>query len=243
MKIKFLTESFLSQEIKQDFEISRYSAVVVDETIERSTFTDILLLDLTCVVFRLPWRCRFKARQASGRSSPPSKLIIMSATLQVSDFAENPGLWRTALCFSLQPVIHVESFQFLLFCHFAIVTGADYRKAGSPNIDPNPQNSSTMDTTVLRVWRTRSFATGDAQSLAFLFYAKLPSTMCRTKIFVRYRSGRVLPSATDGQKFRFLAEQPHAIPPSGFPSICDSWGDLACGSRRSQDFFFHFEFR
>ncbi|THD22867.1 ATP dependent RNA helicase DHX37 [Fasciola hepatica] len=127
-EIKFMTDGVLLQEIKQDFELSRYSAIVVDEAHERSIFTDVLL-GLISMVLRLRRR-RFTEKRLTGdRILPPLKLIIMSATLRVSDFAENRRLFPPAICSSLPPVIHVESRQFPVTCHFAKFTHTDYLKA------------------------------------------------------------------------------------------------------------------
>lgn len=112
----------------QDFELSRYSAIIVDEAHERSIFTDILL-GLISMVLRLRRRRYTDERPTSGRILPPLKLIIMSATLRVSDFSENPRLFPPAVCSSPPPVIHVESRQFPVTCHFAKITHADYLKA------------------------------------------------------------------------------------------------------------------
>lgn len=115
----------LLQEIKQDFELSRYSVVIIDEAHERTIYTDVLL-GLISMVVRLRRRRYTDNVSTKGRVLVPLKLIIMSATLRVSDFSENHRLFPAP---SKPPVIHVESRQFPVTCHFAKVTHSDYLKA------------------------------------------------------------------------------------------------------------------
>ncbi|KAA3673940.1 ATP-dependent RNA helicase DHX37/DHR1 [Paragonimus westermani] len=126
-EIKFMTDGVLLQEVKQDFELSRYSTIIVDEAHERSIYTDVLL-GLLSMIMRLRRIRHTDGRPTRGKILPPLKLIIMSATLRVTDFSENRRLFPEALC-SPPPVIHVESRQFPVTCHFSKVTEADYLKA------------------------------------------------------------------------------------------------------------------
>ncbi|KAF8561895.1 hypothetical protein P879_04501 [Paragonimus westermani] len=126
-EIKFMTDGVLLQEVKQDFELSRYSTIIVDEAHERSIYTDVLL-GLLSMIMRLRRIRHTEGRPTRGKILPPLKLIIMSATLRVTDFSENRRLFPEALC-SPPPVIHVESRQFPVTCHFAKVTETDYLKA------------------------------------------------------------------------------------------------------------------
>ncbi|KAG8224605.1 hypothetical protein J437_LFUL009178 [Ladona fulva] len=108
-KIKFMTDGVLLKEIQNDFLLSKYSVIVIDEAHERSVFTDILLGLLSRIV---PLRLR--------RGSP-LKLIVMSATLRLEDFTENPRLFRTK-----PPVIKVESRQYPVSIHFNRRTSPNY---------------------------------------------------------------------------------------------------------------------
>ncbi|KAF7256569.1 hypothetical protein EG68_06346 [Paragonimus skrjabini miyazakii] len=126
-EIKFMTDGVLLQEVKQDFELSRYSAIIVDEAHERSIYTDVLL-GLLSMIMRLRRIRHTDGRPTRGKILPPLKLIIMSATLRVTDFSENRRLFPETLC-GPPPVIHVESRQFPVTCHFAKVTETDYLKA------------------------------------------------------------------------------------------------------------------
>nr|CAH8849074.1 unnamed protein product [Trichobilharzia regenti] len=122
--IKFMTDGILLQEIKQDFELSRYSAIIVDEAHERSIYSDVIL-GLISMIVRLRRRRLTENIPTNGKVLLPLKLIIMSATLKVNDFSENRRLFPQ----SPPPVIHVESRQYPVTCHFAKTTDPDYLKA------------------------------------------------------------------------------------------------------------------
>lgn len=83
----------------------------MDEAHERSVYTDILIGLLTRIV---------SLRNKRGESL---KLIIMSATLRVEDFINNPRLFKEK-----PPVISVESRQFPVTIHFNRRTNEDYVK-------------------------------------------------------------------------------------------------------------------
>ena len=116
------------RELQEDFLLRKYSVILVDEAHERSLNTDILLGMLSRV---LPLRRRLHDTKQCPGGVPvyPLKLIIMSATLRVSDFTENKRLFPTP-----PPVIHVAARQFPVTVHFARKTelqdyvGAAYRK-------------------------------------------------------------------------------------------------------------------
>ncbi|GAB0095658.1 Probable ATP-dependent RNA helicase kurz [Sergentomyia squamirostris] len=110
-KIKFMTDGVLLKEMERDFELSKYSVIILDEAHERSVYTDILLGLLSRVV---------PLRRKRGN---PLKLVIMSATLRVSDFTENEKLFKTP-----PPVIKVEARQFPVTVHFNKITESDYVK-------------------------------------------------------------------------------------------------------------------
>lgn len=83
----------------------------MDEAHERSVYTDILIGLLTRIV---SLRCK---------RGEPLKLIIMSATLRVADFIDNPRLFKVK-----PPVINVDSRQFPVTVHFNRRTPEDYVK-------------------------------------------------------------------------------------------------------------------
>lgn len=49
-QIKFMTDGVLLKEIKNDFLLSKYSVIILDEAHERSVYTDILIGLLSRVV-------------------------------------------------------------------------------------------------------------------------------------------------------------------------------------------------
>jgi len=107
--IKFMTDGVLLKEIENDFFLSKYSVIVIDEAHERSVFTDILLGLLSRIV---------PMRKSQGKQL---KLVIMSATLRVEDFTGNTRLFP-----SPPPVVTVESRQFPVTVHFNKRTPEDY---------------------------------------------------------------------------------------------------------------------
>ena len=130
--LRFVTDGILLREVSGDLLLAGVSAVVLDEAHERSVATDVLLGLLARVV-----PLRRKMAEADARCPPtdgrapvtPLKLIIMSATLRVDDFAANARLFSPP-----PPVLRVSARQFPVTVHFARRTemgdyvGAAYRK-------------------------------------------------------------------------------------------------------------------
>lgn len=110
-KIKFMTDGVLLKEIQSDFLLTKYSAIILDEAHERSVYTDILIGFLSRIV------------KVRNKKNDPLKLIIMSATLRLKDFTENPRLFPNT-----PPVIKVEARQFPVTCHFNKRTDPNYLK-------------------------------------------------------------------------------------------------------------------
>lgn len=107
--IKLMTDGVLLKEMSSDLLLTKYSSVIVDEAHERSVNTDILISLLSRIV---------RLRRERGS---PLKLIIMSATLRVADFAENQRLFP-----AVPPIVNVESRQFPITNHFSRRTAPDY---------------------------------------------------------------------------------------------------------------------
>ena len=114
--IKFMTDGVLLRELASDFSLGRYSVIVVDEAHERSVNTDILIGVLSRVV-----KLREELWKEGKNGAKPLRLIIMSATLRISDFVENPTLFPTP-----PPVIRVDARQYPVTIHFSRRTHADY---------------------------------------------------------------------------------------------------------------------
>lgn len=113
--IKFMTDGVLLREVAQDIALRKYSAIIIDEAHERSVNTDILIGMLSRVV---------KLREEMAEEDPsikPLKLIIMSATLRISDFTQNENLFLNP-----PPVLQAEGRQYPVTNHFARKTHHDY---------------------------------------------------------------------------------------------------------------------
>ncbi|KAL3448540.1 P-loop containing nucleoside triphosphate hydrolase protein [Aspergillus insuetus] len=114
--IKFMTDGILIREIAEDFSLSKYSIIVIDEAHERSVNTDILIGMVSRIV---------DLRKAMAQEDPsvkPLKLVIMSATLRISDFTQNPSLFRQGP----PPLVQAEGRQYPVTIHFARRTHRDY---------------------------------------------------------------------------------------------------------------------
>lgn len=114
--IKFMTDGVLIREIAKDFSLSKYSIIVIDEAHERSVNTDILIGMVSRIV-----NLR-KTMNAEDPSVKPLKLVIMSATLRISDFMQNDNLFRGGA----PPLVQAEGRQYPVSTHFARRTNRDY---------------------------------------------------------------------------------------------------------------------
>nr|CDI55166.1 related to ECM16-putative DEAH-box RNA helicase [Melanopsichium pennsylvanicum 4] len=114
--IKFMTDGVLLRELATDFLLTKYSAIMIDEAHERSINTDVLIGVLSRVV-----RLREKRWLEGAEGARPLRLIIMSATLRVSDFTENTTLFPIA-----PPVINIDARQHPVTVHFNRKTVQDY---------------------------------------------------------------------------------------------------------------------
>lgn len=113
--VKFMTDGVLLREISQDIALRKYSAIIIDEAHERSVNTDILIGMMSRVV-------RLREEMAlEDPSMKPLKLIIMSATLRITDFTENPILFKVP-----PPVLQAEGRQYPVTTHFSRKTPHDY---------------------------------------------------------------------------------------------------------------------
>ncbi|CAK8691730.1 unnamed protein product [Clavelina lepadiformis] len=99
--IKFMTDGVLTRELKEDFLLSKYSVIILDEAHERTSNTDVLIGLLSRIV---------PLRKKKGN---PLKLIIMSATLRIEDFTKNERLFKTS-----PPVVKIDVRQFPVTVHF-----------------------------------------------------------------------------------------------------------------------------
>jgi ATP-dependent RNA helicase DHX37/DHR1 len=114
--IKFMTDGILLREIADDFALRKYSIILIDEAHERSVNTDILIGMVSRIV---------GLRKSLSEEDPtikPLKVVIMSATLRISDFTENPSLFRNGP----PPLVQAEGRQYPVSVHFARRTQRDY---------------------------------------------------------------------------------------------------------------------
>lgn len=114
--IKFMTDGILLREIANDFVLSKYSVIVIDEAHERTVSTDILIGMITRII---------DLRESMSKDNAkikPLKLIIMSATLRIADFMDNPNLFRHGA----PPLLQAEGRQHPVTIHFARRTQRDY---------------------------------------------------------------------------------------------------------------------
>ncbi|KAA1469988.1 P-loop containing nucleoside triphosphate hydrolase protein [Dentipellis sp. KUC8613] len=114
--IKFMTDGVLLRELAADLLLAKYSVIIIDEAHERSMNTDILIGVLSRVI-----KLREKMWQENKNGIRPLRLVIMSATLRVSDFAENMTLFATP-----PPIINVAARQHPVTIHFNRRTVSDY---------------------------------------------------------------------------------------------------------------------
>ena len=116
MAIKFMTDGILVREIAMDFALLKYSVIIIDEAHERSVNTDILIGMLSRIV-------DLRASMSThDKKVTPLKLVIMSATLRISDFLDNRTLFRRGP----PPLVEVEGRQYPVTTHFAKRTQRNY---------------------------------------------------------------------------------------------------------------------
>ncbi|KNE57593.1 hypothetical protein AMAG_03283 [Allomyces macrogynus ATCC 38327] len=130
-RIHFMTDGVLLKEVSSDLLLSKYSVMIVDEAHERNLNTDILIGVLSRVVklrdqLHAEWLQKKVVADKLGQAFrdprvTPLKLIIMSATLRVSDFTENARLFPVP-----PPVINVQARQFPVTVHFNRRTPRDH---------------------------------------------------------------------------------------------------------------------
>ncbi|KAJ5203935.1 ATP-dependent RNA helicase DHR1 [Penicillium cinerascens] len=114
--IKFMTDGILLREIADDFALRKYSIIIIDEAHERSVNTDILIGMVSRIVSLR------KSMSKEDSSVKPLKVVIMSATLRISDFTENASLFRQGP----PPLVQAEGRQYPVTVHFARRTQRDY---------------------------------------------------------------------------------------------------------------------
>ncbi|RCH91860.1 putative ATP-dependent RNA helicase DHR1 [Rhizopus azygosporus] len=115
-RIKFMTDGVLLREMSQDLLLTKYSVIIIDEAHERNINTDILIGVLSRVL-----KLRAQMSREDREKIKPLRVVIMSATLRVSDFTENKTLFATP-----PPVINVNARQYPVSIHFNRKTPEDH---------------------------------------------------------------------------------------------------------------------
>jgi ATP-dependent RNA helicase DHX37/DHR1 len=113
MKIKFMTDGILLRVIQEDIRLPKYSVIVIDEAHERSINCDMLLGLLSGSV---------RARKAMGK---PLRVVIMSATLRMTDFTENKMLFPN-LNKSAPAVVQIDNRMHPVVVHYERRTEEEY---------------------------------------------------------------------------------------------------------------------
>ncbi|KAF2432154.1 P-loop containing nucleoside triphosphate hydrolase protein [Tothia fuscella] len=114
--VKFMTDGVLLREMSEDFSLKKYSVIIIDEAHERTVNTDILVSFMSRCV-----KVRRDIFNEGAQGYTPLKLIIMSATLRVSDFRENTRLFP-----SPPPLVQAEGRQYDVTPHWTRKTTHDY---------------------------------------------------------------------------------------------------------------------
>lgn len=99
-----------------DLLLNKYSAIIIDEAHERNINTDILIGMLSRIL-----KLRRKYHESDPKRYKPLKLIIMSATLRVSDFSENKLLFKAP-----PTILKISARQHPVSVHFNRRTNYDY---------------------------------------------------------------------------------------------------------------------
>ncbi|CAO3702860.1 unnamed protein product [Rhizopus stolonifer] len=115
-RVKFMTDGVLLREMSQDLLLTKYSVIIIDEAHERNINTDILIGVLSRVL-----KLRAELSRENRAKIKPLRVVIMSATLRVSDFTENTTLFPTP-----PPVINVNARQYSVSVHFNKKTPEDH---------------------------------------------------------------------------------------------------------------------
>jgi len=96
-EIKFVTDGILLKELENDSLLSEYSVIIIDEAHERTINSDLLIGFISQIlkIRYILWKRKMKynnnnePNSEEGKYVLPLRLIIMSATLRVTEFSEN----------------------------------------------------------------------------------------------------------------------------------------------------------
>ena len=128
-EIKFVTDGILLKELENDSLLSEYSVIIIDEAHERTINSDLLIGFISQIlkIRYIMWKRKMKYNYSKDnkneeKSVLPLRLIIMSATLRVSEFSENKifsGLLKPR-------IVEISSRQYPVHIYHSKKTENDY---------------------------------------------------------------------------------------------------------------------
>ena len=128
-EIKFVTDGILLKELENDSLLSEYSVIIIDEAHERTINSDLLIgfisqiLKIRYIMWKRKMKYNYsKDNKKEEKSVLPLRLIIMSATLRVSEFSENKifsGLLKPR-------IVEISSRQYPVHIYHSKKTENDY---------------------------------------------------------------------------------------------------------------------
>lgn len=125
-RIKYMTDGILLRELQRDITLKDYSVIIIDEAHERSINCDLILSLIASGTLKV--RNNTKQQQSF-------KLIIMSATIRISDFLNSPILFPPQLgnkgnsnehLSSEAALVQIDSRTFPITIHYEKQTTEDY---------------------------------------------------------------------------------------------------------------------
>ncbi|PSS23024.1 hypothetical protein M430DRAFT_97844 [Amorphotheca resinae ATCC 22711] len=116
MKIKYLTEGMLLQEMLRDPHLRQYSAIVIDEIHERSIDVDLVAGFLRQLVHG----------DKKGRGGVPLKVVVMSATLDLGGLEAFFSNLETRSKYEPVAVVYVKGRQHKVRVYYDVKPSTDY---------------------------------------------------------------------------------------------------------------------
>ena len=133
-EIKFVTDGILLKELENDSLLSEYSVIIIDEAHERTINSDLLIGFISQIlkIRYILWKRKMKynnnnnidTNNEEGKFVLPLRLIIMSATLRVTEFSENKIFSNL-----LKPrIVEISTRQYPVHIYHSKKTENDYLK-------------------------------------------------------------------------------------------------------------------
>ena len=124
-EIKFVTDGILLKELENDSLLSEYSVIIIDEAHERTINSDLLIGFISQIlkIRYILWKRKMKYNNdVNNKFVLPLRLIIMSATLRVTEFSENKIFSEM-----LKPrIVEISSRQYQVNIYHSKKTDNDY---------------------------------------------------------------------------------------------------------------------